>query len=190
MGVIQSLDLTLRDEADQELLRQDLTIMAKLARMGGSDSLTGEELITEDQMKSSVGRLVMVDLGLEFDGSAQMPHDRSTGFYNLDLSETSFTPDEQANIYYMYYGINLMKPNYQQGDMVVPGGFIFNGFESYWQRVDDGFINLFFPDAPISDSGVAFADAFHVMAMVYLRINGYDSYKEAEQNQFRVHGAG
>ena len=68
MGVIQSLDLTLRDEADQELLRQDLTIMAKLARMGGSDSLTGEELITEEQMKSSVGRLVMVDLGLEFDG--------------------------------------------------------------------------------------------------------------------------
>lgn len=190
MSVIQTLDYNLRDAEDQELIWEDLEIFSKLARLNGRDVLTGKEVITREAMRQSVGRLVMGDLDLDFDAKALMPYNTSTGYYNLDLSPTDFDMDEQANIYYMYYGVNLIKPNYQQGPVIVPGGFRVNGFESYWQNVDDGFVNIYFPDAPDNGRKIPFTDSFHVMAMVYLAINGYESYEDAKKNKFEVHGAG
>lgn len=184
IAIIQTLDMDQRALGDQAMLRRDFEVFDRLAQINARDS-RGKLIRKLSDVQTFVTAMIQYDLNLPFDHFATLNISPFNG-YHLDLSQTHYSLDQRANIYYLFYGLPVFKPLYDEPVQTVAEGYDFDGLGIYWQPVDNGYIDLCCSNT-IVETRYSFADAFHLLSCFYLKLNNYNHLSEAQDTDFAIH---
>lgn len=211
MANVQTLGTKHSSKLVQNKFRQDLEIFNRLAVLEryGEDGLPifynqddeenkniGEEASDQEVyvFKTLLISIIEKELNLPYDEKIDI-HIAKGKWFSLSLAQTTiYNEDEKANIYYMFYGMNVFIPyatfpNANDQVLRVATGLLFNGIRKYWQGTPGSFFGEYLDAAEIEESK-PFAESFHLLAMYYLALNGYYDYQEAKDNDFNIINGG
>ncbi|WP_140931804.1 hypothetical protein [Apilactobacillus timberlakei] len=195
MPKIQTLNLKNRSYEVRDTLIEDLIVFDKLAMWNSRDS-QGNNIISDTKnVDNWLLKILTIDLGLRYDDNIVLKYN-AFHYYHLDLSNTDYTEDEKANIYYIFYGVNEFKPYYHnnKGGYVNVAGdrfarsYRFNGIGSYWVESERSFFGDILVGVEPEDQK-PFSDSFHLLSLFYLALNGYSNFDDAANHEFKIEDA-